>query len=119
MFPHLRTSAVMASVVVASTAVGFALATVLQPAGDIVPDSATARLVTASPASPSRFDRQLHPAAREILVMKSRAIFTAAAFPGGNSPAVNAEGPRPATGHVNLGFKSRDIVSACQMRTTG
>ena len=116
MFPFLRFSAVMASIVVASTAFGFGLATTLLPAQDNGQSEVSNGPRVASPGSESRGDLGTRSiAGYQSAAFKSRSIDLVDGFATINSPAINAEGPTPGLQHANLGHRTREIVSACLM----
>ena len=114
MFPFLRFSAVMASIVVASTAFGFGLAATLLPTTDAGQISNGPQVV--SPGSASRGNLETRSiAGYQAVSFKTRSIVVADAFDMVNSPAVNSQGPVPGLEHANMGHRTREIVSACLM----
>lgn len=116
MFPFLRFSAVMASIVVASTAFGFGLATTLLPTRDAgqIEISNGPRVV--SPGSESRGNLETRSiAGYQAVSLKSRSLDVVDGFAIINSPAMNPQGPVPGLEHANLGQRTREIVSACLM----
>ncbi len=108
MFPFLRFSAVTASIIVASTAFGFGLATMLSARETGQNDISNGPGIV-SPGSQTRENTQTRSiAGLDAVVLASRSI-SLSIYPAGNS-----EGPSPSLAHANLGT-TRSIVSACLM----
>jgi hypothetical protein len=106
----------MASIVVASTAFGFGLATTLLPAQDNSRSEISNGPRVASPGSESRGNLGTRSiAGYQAVSFKSRSVDIIDGFATVNSPAIDPEGPTPGLQHANLGRRTREIVSACLM----
>jgi hypothetical protein len=120
MFPFLRFSAVTASIIVASTAFGFGLATTMLPTIDVAQVAVSNGPRVASPGSESHENIETRSiAGYQAVAFKSRSIAMIDTSAMVNSPAMNLQGPTPGVVHVNLGRPTRELVSACLMATAG
>jgi len=108
MFPFLRFSAVTASIIVASTAFGFGLATMLS-AKEVSQTEISNGPSVVSPGSQTRENTETRSiAGLRNVVLATRSI-SMIAYPAGNP-----DGPTPSLAHANMG-PTRAIVSACLM----
>jgi hypothetical protein len=107
MFPFLRLSAVMASIVVASTAFGFGLGSAIS-AGE---HHASVRSLDGTYSYSSAKETHSVVKSRSISGLRDVA-FNYAMLEKGNIPAVNMIGPRPGMEHVDLGT-SCPLASSC------
>lgn len=109
MFPFLRFSAVMASIIVASTAFGFALAaTILSANGSVKIEISNGPRVV-SPASESR-----ETSGNRVVAGLRSIKMTYRSLDMANMPAENMQAPLPGVTHANLG-QTRAVASACLM----
>jgi hypothetical protein len=106
MFPFLRISAVMTSIVVASTALGFGIGTALKSSEPVVISEIGSGFWQASRVVDNEETMNVRPGAR----LRSMSM-TDIAFDTVNAPAVNAVGPLPGGEHVNLGRATNRMAS--------
>ena len=109
MFPFLRLSAVMASIVVASTGFGFGLGSALSASDN----HGSARSLDGMSVSFSAKEKRIVTKSRSIAGLRDIA-FDYAALDNTSVPVVNMAGPRPGMEHVDLG-SSCPIASSCLM----
>jgi len=107
MFPFLRLSAVMASIVVASTGFGFGLGSALSANENHGEVRSFDGISVSFPAKEKPYVVKL----RSVVDLRNIA-FDYAALDNTNVPAVNMVGPRPGMEHVDLG-SSCPIASSC------